>query len=136
MKANVKEIAVRIARLSKADLNELSSQLMQYGMSATIYRFSPVNSMWDEDGPTKDGYIGATAFDVEFCLRLINVPRDRRLRAVKVIKEHLNLGLREAKDFVDSIPIVLTNSTSFEKLDALKDALEEINAIVELEQLS
>ena len=140
MKHYIKDIALKMTRMSKSDLEALSSQLMEYGISATMYRFSPVNSVWDEEDPIKDGhpvgYIGATAFEVEYCLKLINVPRDRRLAAVKTIKEHLALGLREAKDFVDTIPVVLTNSTSFEKLYALKTALEAIDAIVEMEPIS
>jgi len=138
MKANVKELAVRIARLSKADLDELSTQLMRNGISATLYRFSPIDTLWDND--RTEGYLISNstitmpnAFNVEFSLKLITVPRDRRLRAVKIIKEHLGLGLREAKDLLDSIPITLTNSTSLEKLDALKDALEDIDATVEME---
>ena len=142
MKHYIKDIALKMTRMSKSDLEALSSQLMEYGISATMYRFSPTNSMWDEDDPTKDEYLPVSnsviphEHCVEYCLKLINVPRDRRLAAVKTIKEHLALGLREAKDFVDTIPVVLTNSTSFEKLYALKTALEAIDAIVEMEPIS
>lgn len=117
MKDNVKEIARKMARMSSSDLNDLSTALMQNGISATLYRFSPVNSMWDEE-KTYNLFLRKTGY--------------RKLLLVKTLKEELGIGLKEAKNIVDSAPCVVLENTTLERAESLKEALDECEAMTEI----
>lgn len=51
-----------------------------------------------------------------------------KLQVVKVVKESLGIGLKEAKDLVDNAPCELPNTYSFEEASLLKNVLEDIGA--------
>ncbi len=55
-----------------------------------------------------------------------------KIAIIKVVKEALGLGLKEAKDLVDAAPSVLKEGLKKEEADALKKQLEEAGAKVEL----
>ena len=57
---------------------------------------------------------------------------DQKLKVVKVVKETLGLGLKEAKDMVDGAPKTLKEGVSKEEADKIKAALEEVGATVEI----
>ena len=57
---------------------------------------------------------------------------DQKLKVVKVVKETLGLGLKEAKDMVDGAPKTLKEGVSKEDADKIKAALEEVGATVEV----
>jgi large subunit ribosomal protein L7/L12 len=57
---------------------------------------------------------------------------DQKLKVVKVVKETLGLGLKEAKDMVDGAPKTLKEGVSKEEADKIKAALEEVGATVEV----
>jgi len=51
---------------------------------------------------------------------------------VKLVKELTGLGLKEAKDLVDSAPSPLKEGVAKDEAEALKKSLEEAGAEVEL----
>lgn len=51
-----------------------------------------------------------------------------KLQVVKVVKESLGIGLKEAKDLVDNAPCELPNTYSFEEASLLKNVLEDAGA--------
>ena len=55
-----------------------------------------------------------------------------KLQVVKAVKEHCGLGLKEAKDLVDGAPSKVKEGVAKEEAEALKKALEEAGAEVEL----
>ena len=55
-----------------------------------------------------------------------------KLAIVKLVKELTGLGLKEAKDMVDAAPAVIKEGASKDEAEALKKALEEGGAEVEL----
>ena len=57
---------------------------------------------------------------------------DKKLNVVKVVKEALGLGLKDAKDLVDGAPKTLKEGATKEEAEALKKQLEEAGATVEL----
>ena len=57
---------------------------------------------------------------------------DQKLKVVKVVKETLGLGLKEAKDMVDGAPKTIKEGVSKEDADKIKAALEEVGATVEV----
>jgi len=66
-----------------------------------------------------------TEFDVE----LIDFG-DKKIQAIKVVREVTGLGLKEAKDFVESCPKMVKEGLSKEEADALKEKFETVGASV------
>lgn len=56
----------------------------------------------------------------------------QKIAVIKVVKEVLGLGLKEAKDLVDAAPSVLKEGMKKEEAEALKKKVEEAGGKVEL----
>jgi large subunit ribosomal protein L7/L12 len=56
----------------------------------------------------------------------------QKIAVIKVVKEVLGLGLKEAKDLVDGAPKPVKEGVSKEEAEELKGKLEEAGAAVEL----
>ena len=57
---------------------------------------------------------------------------EKKLNVVKVVKEALGLGLKDAKDLVDGAPKTLKEGATKDEAEALKKQLEEAGATVEI----
>ena len=68
-----------------------------------------------------------TEFDVE----LTEVGAEK-VKVIKVVREITGLGLKEAKDLVDSAPKMLKEAASKEEANDIKAKLEEVGAKVTL----
>nr|YP_010903755.1 ribosomal protein L12 [Hypnea wynnei]WCH56607.1 ribosomal protein L12 [Hypnea wynnei] len=66
----------------------------------------------------------------EFDLILEEVPASKKIAILKVVRSLTGLGLKEAKDLVESAPKVLKESTSKEDAEEMKTKLEEAGAKV------
>ena len=55
----------------------------------------------------------------------------QKIAVMKVVKEALGLGLKEAKDLVDGAPILVKDAMKKEDADALKKKIEEAGGKVE-----
>jgi large subunit ribosomal protein L7/L12 len=58
---------------------------------------------------------------------------DKKINVIKVVREVTNLGLKEAKDLVDSVPKPVREKVSKEEAESIKAKFEEIGATVELQ---
>ena len=74
---------------------------------------------------------GAAAEKTEFDVILKSAGQGK-LNVIKVVKSELGLGLKEAKDLVDGAPATLKEKISKADAEALKAALEEAGAEVEI----
>ena len=68
-----------------------------------------------------------TEFDV-----ILTSAGQAKLNVIKVVKTELGLGLKEAKDLVDGAPSTLKEKISKAEAEALKAALEDAGAEVEI----
>ena len=68
-----------------------------------------------------------TEFDV-----IITSPGDKKIQVIKVVRELTGLGLKEAKDVVDSAPKAVKEGVSKEEAEEIKGKLEEAGAGVEV----
>jgi large subunit ribosomal protein L7/L12 len=68
-----------------------------------------------------------TSFDV-----VLNAVGDKKIQVIKVVRELTSLGLKEAKELVDSFPKAVKTGVSKEEADATKAKLEEQGASVEI----
>jgi large subunit ribosomal protein L7/L12 len=68
-----------------------------------------------------------TSFDV-----VLAAVGDKKIQVIKAVREITSLGLKEAKELVDSAPKPVKTDVAKEEADALKAKLEEQGATVEL----
>ena len=54
----------------------------------------------------------------------------QKIKVIKVIREILGLGLKEAKEFVESVPAIIKEEVSIEEAEALKAKIEEQGAVI------
>lgn len=74
---------------------------------------------------------GAADEQTDFAVELTDAGA-QKIAVIKVVKEALGLGLKEAKDAVDGAPAVLKEGMKKEDAEALKAKLEEAGAKVTL----
>jgi large subunit ribosomal protein L7/L12 len=68
-----------------------------------------------------------TAFDV-----VLTAPGGQKIQVIKVVRALTGLGLKEAKDLVDSAPKAVKEGVPREEADSIKGQLEEAGATVEV----
>ena len=124
--ANLKDFAEQLVNLSVKDVNELATILKEeYGIEPAA---APAVAV---AGPAADG--GGTGGDekTEFDV-ILKAPGGAKLQVVKAVKELTGLGLKEAKDIVDSAPKAVKEGVAKDEAEGIKKALEEAGAEVEL----
>jgi large subunit ribosomal protein L7/L12 len=80
--------------------------------------------------PAGDGAAAAeeqTAFDV-----VLQATGDKKIQVIKVVRAITGLGLKEAKDLVDSAPKPVKEGVAQDEADSIKAQLEEAGASVEV----
>ena len=113
---NITSIVEAIEKLTLLELKELVSEIeTKFGVSGAIMVGA---------APAAEE---KTEFDV-----ILAAAGDKKLNVIKVVKEALGLGLKDAKDLVDGAPKTLKEGASKEDAEALKKALEEVGATVEI----
>jgi large subunit ribosomal protein L7/L12 len=68
-----------------------------------------------------------TAFDV-----VLSGTGDKKIQVIKVVRALTNLGLKEAKDLVDSAPKAIKEGVTRDEAETMKTQLEEAGATVEI----
>lgn len=68
-----------------------------------------------------------TAFDV-----ILTGPGDKKIQVIKTVREATGLGLKEAKELVDSAPKAVKEGIPKEEADALADKIKEAGGEVEV----
>ena len=77
------------------------------------------------------GDAGAAAEQDEFEGVLVSAG-EKKVNAIKVVRAITGLGLKEAKDMVDSAPATVKEGATKDEAEDLKNQLEEAGATVEL----
>jgi len=124
--ADLKQFAEQLVNLTVKEVNELAQILKdEYGIE-------PAAAAVAVAGPAAGGGEGAaaeeqTAFDV-----ILKAAGQSKLAVVKLVKELTSLGLKEAKELVDSAPKAIKEGVAKDEAEALKSQLEEAGAEVEV----
>lgn len=66
----------------------------------------------------------------EFDVIIQDVPTAKRITVIKVVRSLTSLGLKEAKDLIESVPKAVSEGISKEKAEEAKKLLEEAGATV------
>jgi len=124
--ADIKKLADELVNLSVKDVNELATVLKdEYGIEPAAAAVAVAA------GPAAGGEAGGGEEQTEFTV-LLKSAGASKLNVVKAVKTLTGLGLKEAKELVDSAPKEIKENVSKDEADALKTALEEAGAEVEL----
>ena len=81
-------------------------------------------------GPAAGPAAAAAEEKTEFDVVLQSVPADKKIAAIKVVRELTGLGLKEAKDLVDGAPKTLKEGVSKDEAAKIKKSLEDGGATV------
>lgn len=123
---SVAEIIDQIDKITVLELADLVKQLEEkYGVSAA----APV-AMMAAGGGAAAGAAPA-AEKTEFDAVLTEVGAEK-IKVIKAVREITNLGLTEAKTFVESAPKAIKTGVPKDEAESIKKKLEEVGAKVEV----
>lgn len=123
--ADLKTFAEQLVNLTVKEVNELADILKdEYGIEPAAAA-APVMVAGGADAG------GAAAEKSEFDV-ILKAAGASKLAVVKLVKELTGLGLKEAKDLVDSAPKAVKEGIAKDEAEGLKKQLEEAGAEVEL----
>ena len=124
--ADIKAMAEELVNLTVKEVNELAQVLKdEYGIEPAAAAAVAVAGGAAAGGG--DAAEEKTSFDV-----ILKSAGAAKLAVVKAVKELTGLGLKEAKDVVDSAPAPVKEGVGKDEAEGLKKALEEAGAEVEL----
>ena len=122
--ADVKKLAEELVNLTVKDVQELAKVLKEeYGIEPAAAAVAVAGPAAAADAAPAE----QTEFDV-----ILTSAGQAKLQVIKAVKDALGLGLKEAKDLVDGAPKAVKEKVSKAEAEALKAALEEAGAEVEV----
>ncbi|WP_298480865.1 50S ribosomal protein L7/L12 [uncultured Maribacter sp.] len=123
--ADLKDFAEQLVNLTVKEVNELADILKEeYGIEPAAAAVAVAAGGAAAGG---DAAEEQTEFDV-----ILKAAGASKLAVVKLVKELTGLGLKDAKDIVDSAPKAIKEGVSKDEAEGIKTSLEEAGAEVEL----
>ncbi len=123
--ADLKAFAEQLVNLTVKEVNELAKILKEeYGIEPAA---AAVAVAAGPAAAAAEAVEEKTSFDV-----ILKDAGKEKLKVVKLVKELTSLGLKEAKELVDAAPKPVKEDASKDEAEALKKALEEAGAEVEV----
>jgi len=124
--ANLEKIVDELSGLSVIEAAELSKMLEEkWGVSAA----APVAVAAVGAASAGDG--AAAEEQTEFAVVLVSYG-EKKINVIKEVRAITSLGLKEAKDLVESAPKEIKEGISKDEAEEIKKKLEEAGATVEL----
>ncbi len=122
------EIISAIKEMNVVDLADLVKSLEdEFGVTAA----APVAVA---AAPAAGGDAGAALEEeekTEFEVRIVEIGPNK-INVIKAVREVTSLGLREAKELVESAPAAVKEDAPKDEADSIKTKLEEAGAVVEV----
>ena len=124
--AELKDFAEQLVNLTVKEVNELADILKEeYGIEPAAAAVAVAAG--GGGGEAGEAAEEQSEFDV-----VLTAPGGSKLAVVKLVKELTGLGLKDAKDIVDSAPKAVKEGVSKDEAEGIKKSLEEAGAEVEL----
>ena len=125
----VSKIVDTIGNLTVLELVELIKALEdKFGVSAQATVMAPMAMPGSAPVAAKAEVEEKTEFDV-----VLSVVGDKKIQVIKVVREVTSLGLKEAKDLVDSAPKPVKEGVPKEEAEAIKKKFEEVGATIDIQ---
>ena len=119
-----KSIVEEIEKMSVLDLSELVSLLEdKFGVSAA----APVALATTPVTGGEEVAEEKSSFNVE-----LTTLGDNKIGVIKAIREVTQLGLKEAKDMTDNVPVMIKEGVAKDKAEKMKNKLSEAGATISL----
>ncbi len=126
--ADLKAFAEQLVGLTVKEVNELATILKdEYGIEPAAAAPMMMAGGAAGGGDAAPAAAEKTSFDV-----VLKAPGAAKLAVVKLVKDLTGLGLKEAKELVDSAPKPVKEGVSKDEAEALRKQLEEAGAEVEV----
>lgn len=123
--ADLKDFAEQLVNLTVKEVNELAGILKEeYGIEPAAAAVAVAAAGGGDSGEAVEEQ---SEFDV-----ILKAAGASKLAVVKLVKELTGLGLKDAKDIVDSAPKAVKEGVSKDEAEGIKKSLEEAGAEVEL----
>ena len=124
--ADLKDFAEQLVNLTVKEVNELADILKdEYGIEPAAAAVAVAAG--GGAGEAGEAAEEKSEFDV-----ILKAAGGSKLAVVKLVKELTGLGLKDAKDIVDSAPKAVKEAVSKDEAEGIKKSLEEAGAEVEL----
>jgi len=124
--ADLKDFAEQLVNLTVKEVNELADILKEeYGIEPAAAAVAVAAGGGGAEGG--EAAEEKSEFDV-----ILKAAGGSKLAVVKLVKELTGLGLKDAKDIVDSAPKAVKEGVSKDEAEGIKKSLEEAGAEVEL----
>jgi large subunit ribosomal protein L7/L12 len=125
--ADIKKIADQLVNLTVKDVSELANILKdEYGIEP-VAAATVVSTAVAGEADGGEAAEEKTNFDI-----VLKSAGASKLAVVKLVKELTGLGLKDAKDMIDSAPKAIKEGVAKDEAEAAKKRLEEAGAEVEL----
>ena len=125
--ADLKKFAEDLVNLSVKDVTELANILKdEYGIEPAAAAVAVAS------GPAAAAGGGDAAEEKSEFDIILKEAGASKLKVVKAVKELTGLGLKDAKDIVDSAPKAVKEGVGKDEAEGIKKSLEEAGAVVEL----
>lgn len=132
MTNKVDEIMEQLKTLTLLEASDLVDKIEQtFGVDASSgggMMVMPGSNMGGATTTSSDEVEEKTEFDVF----LADVPADKKIAVLKVVRGITGLGLKEAKELVESAPKVIQEAMAKDAAESAKKQLEEAGAKVDL----
>ncbi|MEO0511398.1 MAG: 50S ribosomal protein L7/L12 [Planctomycetota bacterium] len=123
--AKVKDLGDQLAGLTLKEAVDLGDYMKEtYGIEAAA------GGAVMMAGPAAGD--GAAAAEEQTEFDVILKSQGEKIKVIKVVREALGLGLKEAKELVDNVPSELKKGVAKEEADELAGKLKEVGAEVEI----
>ena len=121
--ADLKDFAEKLVNLTVKEVNELAEILKEeYGIEPAA-----AAPMMVAGGGGAEEKEEQTEFDL-----ILKAAGGKKLKVVKLVKELMGIGLKEAKALVDDAPKALKEKITKDEAESFKTQLEELDAEVEI----
>lgn len=123
MSLKKEEILDAISEMSVMDVMQLVSMMeKKFGISADALVSATTTA-------TADQLVQPEQTEFKVMLKSVG---NNKIPVIKVVRSITGLGLKEAKELVESAPVILKESVSKSDSDSIKKKLEEVGASIEI----
>ncbi len=124
MSEKVEKLVDEIAGLTVMELSDLSSALQdKFGVSAAM----PMMAAGAMPAAAAEAAEEQTEFDV-----ILTATGDKKIQVIKVVREITGLGLKEAKELVDTSPNPVKEGIPKDEAEQIREKIEEVGGQVDI----
>ena len=128
MATDTAKLVDELGKMTVLELVELKNKLEEeWGVTAAAPVAVAAPGAVGPAAATDGGAEEQTAFDI-----VLTSAGDKKIQVIKEVRAVTGLGLKEAKDLVDSAPKPVKEGVAREEADSIKTQLEEAGASVEI----